>query len=123
MVWLPAQRVRLAVEKDTLEKYFRLGITWIDPRDETKVEVILKSNSNKVYKLRLYIPTDFPNSCPVLVVVEPKTLVLKNGSRLPEGNTSFHTLPDTDGFHRICHFHPHLWSEDTTLYQVFMKGL
>ena len=122
MVWQLAQRVRLTVEKETLEKYFRLGVTWIDPHHETKVDVVLKSNSNKVYKLRIYIPADFPNSCPVLVVVEPKKLLLKDGTRLPEGSSSFHTLPDTYELHRICHFHPTIWSQDTTLFQIFMKG-
>ncbi len=123
MVWLPSQKARLAIEKEKLEQYFRLGVTWIDPRHDTKVEVLLKSNSDKEYKLRIYIPVDFPNSCPALVLVQPKILVLKNGTRLPEGNSAFHTLPDTDGFHRICHFHPTVWSQDITLYQVFMKGL
>ena len=122
MVWSLTQRERLAIEKATLEQYFRLGVTWIDPRRETKVEVLLKSNSDKEYKLRIYIPADFPNSCPALVVVQPKILLLKNGSRLPEGSSPFHTLPDTDGFHRICHFHPNVWAQDTALYNIFMKG-
>ena len=117
------QQDRLAIEKRTLQKYFLLGITWIDPHHETKVEVVLKSNSDKVYVLRIYIPEDFPNSCPVLVVVQPKTLLLRNGTRLPEASYTFHTLPDNDGFHRICHFYPPDWTQDITLYQVFMKGL
>ena len=98
MVWTPLQQDRLAIEKQTLEKYFRLGITWIDPHNETKVEAVLKSNSDYVYVLRIYIPADFPNSCPVLVVVQPKTLLLRNGTRLPEASYTFHTLPDNDGF-------------------------
>lgn len=122
MVWTRLQRERLAIEKEKLERYFKLGVTWIHPRHETKVDVLLKSNSNKDYKLRVYIPADFPNSCPALVVVEPKTLLLKNGSRLPQGNATFHTLVDTDGFHRICHFYPPGWKQDNTLYQIFLKG-
>ena len=122
MVWSLNQRLRLAIEKEKLEEYFRLGITWIDPQDETKVEVLVKSNSNKEYTLRIYIPPDFPNSCPALVVVSPLKLQLRNGSRLPEANDSFHTLVDTDGFHRICHFYPPDWTQDITLFQVFMKG-
>jgi hypothetical protein len=123
MVWTPVQRERLVIEKNTLEKYFRLGIAWIDPQNETKVEVVLKSNSDNVYTLRIYIPADFPNSCPILVVLQPKTLLLRNGSRLPEASYTFHTLPDCDGFHRVCHFYPPDWTPDITLYQVFMKGL
>ena len=123
MGWTTVQQDRLAIEKRTLEKYFRLGISWIDPRHQTKVEVVLKSNSDNVYVLRIYIPEDFPNSCPVLVVVQPKTLQLRNGTRLPEASYTFHTLPDNDGFHRICHFYPPDWTQDITLYQVFMKGL
>ena len=122
MVWSPLQRERLAIEKEKLEKYFRLGVTWIDPQNETKVEVLLRSNSDKEYILRIYIPADFPNSCPVLVVVQPKMLPLKNGTLLPESSYTFHTLPDTDGFHRVCHFYPPDWTPDITLYQVVMKG-
>ena len=123
MVWTAVQRERLAIEKVTLEKYFKLGVTWIDPRHETKVDVVLKSNSDKDYTLRVYIPADFPNACPILVVVKPETLLLKNGKRLPEGNSEFHTFVDHDGFHRICHFFPSQWTPELTLYQVFMKGL
>jgi hypothetical protein len=122
MSWSLTQRERLAIEKSTLEKYFLLGVTWIDPQHETKVEVLLKSNSDKEYKLRIYIPADFPNSCPALVVVSPPELFLMDGLRLPEISDSFHTLEDTDGFRRICHFYPPDWTPDITLYQVFMKG-
>lgn len=122
MVWSPVQRDRLAIEKETLEQYFRLGVTWIDPQGETKVEVLLKSNGDREYILRVYIPADFPNSCPALVVASPQKLLLKNGMRLPQVSDSFHTLEDTHGFHRICHFYPPDWTPDITLYQVFMKG-
>ena len=122
MVWTRVQRDRLAIEKEKLEQYFRLGVTWIDPQGETKVQVLLKSNADREYKLRIYIPPDFPNSCPALVVVSPPKLLLKNGKWLPEMSYPFHTLEDTDGFHRICHFYPPDWTPDITLYQVFMKG-
>ena len=122
MVWSPVQRDRLAIEKETLEQYFRLGVTWIDPQGETKVEVLLKSNGDREYILRVYIPADFPNSCPALVVASPQKLLLKNGMRLPQVSNSFHTLEDTHGFHRICHFYPPDWTPDITFYQVFMKG-
>ena len=122
MVWTRVQRDRLAIEKEKLEQYFRLGVTWIDPQGETKVQVLLKSNADREYKLRIYIPPDFPNSCPALVVVSPPKLLLKNGKWLPEMSYPFHTLQDTDGFHRICHFYPPDWTPDITLYQVFMKG-
>ena len=122
MVWTEVQRNRLAIEKETLEKYFRHGVTWIDPQHETKVDVVLISNPGKAYTLRVYIPADFPNSCPVLVVVSPQRLYLKNGSELPEMSVPFHTLEDTFGFHRVCHFYPPDWTPDITLYQVFMKG-
>ena len=122
MVWTRVQRDRLAIEKEKLEQYFRLGVTWIDPQGETKVQVLLKSNADREYTLRIYIPADFPNSCPALVVVSPPKLLLKNGRRLPQISDSFHTLEDMDGFHRICHFYPPDWTPDITLYQVFMKG-
>ena len=122
MAWTPNQRVRLAIEKEKLEKYFLGGITWIDPTGETKVEVRLTSNSDTEYKLRIYLPPDYPNCCPKLVVVSPKQLLLNDGTPIPRLSGAFHTLERKDGFQSICHFYPPDWTADNTLYQVFMKG-
>ena len=122
MPWSEQQRARLVVEMDILDQYFGDKVTWQNPRGDTKVELELKSNSDADYKLRLYLDRDFPNSCPLMVVVSPEQLRMKNGQPLPLLNNQFHTLETVDGFTKLCHFNPELWSPENTLYQVFMKG-
>lgn len=118
MRWNPIQRQRLVVEKDILEKYFPGKVQWIDPTGNTKVEVTMTTNSNQVYCLRLYVPTDFPNSLP--------TLVVRSSPRpMPNwGNSgATHTLGRTgDGFLKICHYEDSHWNAEHTFYEIFMKG-
>lgn len=122
MSWSPAQIKRLGIEKQLLDKYFPGRITWISPLNSTKVEVKLEANNGKSYTLRIYIPADFPNSCPKVVVVSPPKLFQKNGRELPQDSSAFHTLTGIDGHIAICHFYPPHWNAQNTLYQVFMKG-
>ena len=73
MPWTPAQRNRLATEKRVLEHFFSDKVTWIDPTDDTKVEVLLNTNNGHKYCLRIYLKSssdgasDFPNSVPDMV--------------------------------------------------------
>ena len=116
MPWTSSQTQRLAVEKDTLEKYFPRKVRWIDPTGNTKVDVTMTTNSNQVYCLRLYVPRDFPNSRPVMVV--------KSSPRpMPDWSNyvTSHTLGRNDeGFLQICHYSH--WNGRVTFYEVFMKG-
>ena len=124
MPWSASQQKRLAIEKQLLEKYFGGSrVAWIDPTGDTKVEIRVTCTNDKQYTLRVYIPEDFPNSVPSMIV---KTLFMtplrrRNGNDL-QGNVD-HTLGTQDGCTEICHFEPSLWKDSNTLYQVFMKGL
>ena len=123
--WSEAQRYRLGTEKDILEQYFSKNVEWIEPTNPSKsrVEVKLQSNSNKKYTLRVYLKEDFPNSCPHMAIVQPRNLRSKNNLEIPLMDKSFHTLGLTvDGFTKLCHYSPELWTSDITLYNVFMKG-
>lgn len=123
MPWSESQRCRLALERTILEKYFKDDVKWLEPTGETTVELTLRSNSDTDYKLRVYLPNDFPNSCPHMAVVFPVQLMMKNGRSLPLLDDRFHTLGLTvDGFTKLCHHSPELWTADNTLFQVFMKG-
>ena len=122
MPWSKSQISRLGVEKTILEKFFKDQLEWFDPSGNTKIELKLRSNSDTEYKLRVYLPTDFPSSCPNMVVVFPKQLTTKNGQPLPLLDEHFHTLGTVDDFTKLCHYSPELWTDDNTLYQVFMKG-
>jgi len=123
MPWSAAQRQRLAFEKSLLEKYYRNGVTWIDPTGDTEVEVRVICTNNKQHTLRVYITIGFPNSLPPMVVKTPSMTTLKrrDGSEL-EGATE-HTSGIRDGCTQIDHCRPQLWKENNTLFQVVMKGL
>ena len=123
MGWSESQRKRLGLEKDILEKYFPGRVTWNDPTGSTTVEVRMTTNNDKNYTLKIYLPSDFPNSCPELVVSNPSgALTKRNGSHFDSMSDQDHTWDARDGHTRICHYMPAQWVAENTLYQVFMKG-
>lgn len=123
MPWSTSQRQRLGFEKDLLEKYFRNRVTWIDPTGDTKVEIKVTCSNDRQYTLRIYLPTDFPNSVPDMIVKTPSMcrLTRRDGSAL--AGSPDHVYGSRDGCTKICHFKPDLWRSNNTLYQVVMKGL
>ena len=124
MSWSPTQRKRLGFEKDLLEQYFRGRVSWINPTGNTRVEVRVTCTNDKQYTLRVYLPSDYPNSCPDMVVSNPSSCLRKrDGSLLSDTDGGNHTLDSRDGCTKICHFRSNLWRDNKTLYQVVMKGL
>ena len=124
MSWSASQRRRLGFEKELLEKYFRSRVSWINPTGDTRVEVRVTCTNDKQYTLRVYLPSDYPNSCPQMVVSSPSScLRRKNGSSLSGVSGADHVLGSKDGCTQICHYNSGLWRDDNTLYQVIMKGL
>lgn len=119
MPWTALQRERLGVEKGILERYFAGKVKWIDPTicGKTKVEIEMITNNNKIYHLRLYVPSDYPNSLPDLVVARsPKPMPARGVS------ASMHTLGTRDGCVKICHYYHRRWSPESTFYEIFVKG-
>ena len=123
MSWTPQQQKRLGLEKNVLERYFRGKVRWIEQTScgRAKVEVAMTTSGNRNYTLRIPIPSDFPNSCPAMLVTKPSS-PLRNidGGVL---GYSDHSWGTKDGSTQICHFRTDLWTAQNTLYQVFMKGL
>ena len=124
MPWSTTQRQRLAFEKSLLEQYFRNRVTWIDPTGDTKVEVRVTCSNDRQHTLRVYLPSDYPNSVPDMIVKTPgmTTVKSRSGGEMSGGSTD-HIIGTRDGCTKICHFKPDLWKDDNTLYQVIMKGL
>lgn len=127
MPWSASQKQRLAFEKELLEKYFCGRVSWINPTGNTTVEVKVTCTNDKEYVLRVYLPSDYPSSCPQMVVKPPyffaTYLWKKDWTRMTTANGTDHTYGSRDGYTQICHFKPSLWKGDNTLYQVVMKGL
>lgn len=122
-LWSEVQRKRLALEKEILQQYFP-AFTWINPTDSsnTKIEGEVKTDVGNIYKLRVYVPSDFPNSRPDMVVLSPYPLKGFLGKDMKEHETSstMHTLEPRDGYLKICHYRD--WLPNLTLYKVVLKG-
>jgi len=120
-----AQTIRLENERRDLERNFqRDKIWWTFLTEETYVEVEVSCTNEKKYVLRVYIPNDFPNSCPSVVVFSPNGILRRaNGSFLRNASRSDHVLPSKDGYTQICHFRSDIWMGDATLSQVVKKGV
>jgi hypothetical protein len=124
MTWSQIQRQRLAVEKEILQKYFP-AFNWINPTDSdnTQISGVIKTNVGSSYRLKVFVPSDFPNSRPDMIVLEPYPLKGYRGQNMKEHGTSgiMHTLdPNTYGYVQICHYRD--WLPNLTLYKVVLKG-
>ena len=122
MPWSNYQLRRLQQEKEILAKYFQGRVRWSNINGRTKVQVQMTSNSNRNYTLSITLSDDFPHSCPILLVEYPSSLSQRNGMALPHNSQEFHTLHNLSGLVSICHFVPNAWTNENTLYQVFIKG-
>ncbi|CAB3993035.1 Hypothetical predicted protein [Paramuricea clavata] len=119
MSWIPTQQYRLAVEKEILDRFFPGKVQWIDPTvaGRTRIEIEMTSNSNQVYRLRAYVPPDYPNSLPDLVVAGSPKPMPNWGS-----HHATHTIGIRDGCLKICHYYAPRWNPEHTFYEIFVKG-
>jgi hypothetical protein len=121
MPWSRAQQIRLQIESQTLHHYFP-NFKWINPTDpdNTKVEGYLKANTQMFYKIRVYVPPDFPNSMPDLVVMDD--LKGYRGKNLKILSAEMHILSPRDGYIKICHTRHIDWVPSKSIYFVVIKG-
>ena len=119
MPWSRFQRPRLVLERRILEKEYPVNdIKWIDPKGEAKIELRVETNHRNVYRLRVHVPEDFPNSVPLLLVSD-------SPQPMPDWdeNHECHTLNRHDGLINICHHYYRHWSpKDNHIVDVFKKG-
>jgi hypothetical protein len=123
MTWTTSQQRRLQMEKQVLSKYFPC-FQWINQMDSanTRVEGNICTNAKNLYTLRVYVPSDFPNSLPEMVVTSPYPLTGYGGKDLKDYGVSaaMHLLTPVNGYVKICHYRN--WTPDLTLYLVVLKG-
>ncbi|CAB4027573.1 Hypothetical predicted protein [Paramuricea clavata] len=118
MPWTADQRQRLAKEKSTLEKYFPGKVVWLDPTENTMIEITMITNNERTYVLRVYIPPDYPNSLPIMVVRDsPEPM-----PNWISGRMTHSFGQNEDGHLVICHYRRDRWSPDRTLSDIVVKG-
>lgn len=138
---------RMKVETAVLNKYFP-KFKWIPEDDPERLEVELRTNSGNLYQLTLFLPLDYPNSQPEMVISDPCPLMEyrediddeeneddydfeddedednydDEPNALLNASGSMHTLQAIDGCVQICHYRSSNWSPRITLYKVILKG-
>ena len=92
--------------------------------NEILVDVEVFCELGKKYVLRLYIPPNFPKSCPSMVVIAAGGILRrKDHSLLSFASRQDHVLSSKDGYTRISHYPVNSWVGNKTLLQVIKKGL
>lgn len=82
------------------------------------------STGNK-YKLKLKLPQNYPDQCPLLYVESPHILKKYGGGTINEIGSShaFHiNTPGPNGCVQICHFTRETWDASRTAVQVLAMG-
>lgn len=107
--WSETQVRRLEQEKQVLNDFFGPEqVKW--NIEQRAFDVSIKSVQKKeTYIFRVYLPQDYPNSCPVLALVYPDELLQVNGEPIPESSKEFHTERKKDGHLAICHYGRNEW--------------
>jgi len=114
---------RLQFENLILEKFFprkykfeNLGLT------NEFLDVGVKTQSGKVYRLNIRLKPDYPNSLPEMFVVYPLPLRQFDGSVLNGVSHIMHTLSNDNDKIQICHFKRENWNPNQSLYKIILKG-
>jgi ubiquitin-protein ligase len=114
---------RFNSEKIVLEKYFPRNVNFVNIHSSTGyVEVGLKTQSGNIYKLKIEVNMDYPNSKPEVYVSYPGTLTDYYGNKMLSASQAMHTLFAKSDMTQICHTWDKNWTPKLTLYKVVMKA-
>ncbi len=123
MSWSTEQQNRLNREWEIVQRYF--------PRFVLKtygtqlcIEGSLYTNSKALYSLRLYVPSDMPNSVPEVVITYPSPATDYWGRSLTayDASATMHLLNPRDGYPKICTYKSTHWNPNRTFYNVLIKA-
>jgi hypothetical protein len=122
MAWSAEQQSRLNKEWEVIQRYFP-HFQFAYAGIQLCLEGQLTTNRKAVYHVRLYVPNDFPNSVPEVVVTWPNPLTDFQGLSLAryQYSAQMHLLSPKDGFPRICTYKSTHWNPNRTFYNVLIK--
>lgn len=114
---------RLQYETAILERYFpkRYKFENLNLGNEL-LDVGVKTQSGKVYRLNIKLQADYPNSLPEVYVVYPLPLRKYNGSEIEGASHNMHTLSNDGGKIQLCHFKRENWNPNQSLYKIVLKA-
>ncbi len=122
MSWSTEQQNRLNKEWEIVKQYFP-GFEWKYYGTQLCLEGWMTTNQKTMYKLRLYVPIDMPNSVPEVVITYPYPITDNLGKALTDYNYSatMHLLSPKDGYPKICTYKSTHWNPNRTFYNVLIK--
>ena len=112
---------RLTAEQNLLSQKFPSNVFRFfnsDDLDKAYLRIGAKTNSGNVYTLHMDLST-FPTGQPKVFVT--KMLKSRDGQDLNYVSAAMHTLRSENGWTRICHYGPHSWTPNVSLYKVYIK--
>lgn len=114
---------RLQFETSILERYFPRKYKFENLYLANELlDVGVKTQSGKVYRLNIRLKPDYPNSLPEVYVVFPLPLRRHNGTEIDGASHELHTLSNDDEKIQICHFKRENWNPNQSLYKIILKG-
>ena len=114
---------RLQHERAILERYFPNKYKFENLNSSNEfLDVGVKTQSGKVYRLNIRLRPDYPNSLPEVYIVFPLPLRKHDGSILNGVSHEFHTLGNDGDKIKICHYIPEKWNPNHSLYRIILKG-
>jgi ubiquitin-protein ligase len=113
---------RLQMETAILERYFSRKYKFENLNSSNSfLDVGVKTQSGKVYRLKIKLSQDYPNSLPEVYITYPLPLMKKDGSKLDGASHDFHTLGNEGDNIQICHFKSENWNPNQSLYKIALK--
>lgn len=122
MAWTTEQNNRLIKEKEILQKYFP-SFQYKYYGDILCLEGWMYTNKKNAYQIRLYVPSDVPNSVPDVVIISPFPTTDYWGRNLTvyANSATMHLLSPRDNCPKICTYKSTYWNPNRTFYNVLIK--
>lgn len=117
------QAQRLHFETTILERYFPRRYKFENLHSsDGYLDVGMKTQSGKVYRLNIKLNPDYPNSLPKVYVVHPLPLRNHSGSIIEGASHDMHTLSNDGEKIQLCHFKSENWNPNQSLYKIILKA-
>lgn len=114
---------RLNIETTILDRYFPKKYKFENLYSEHEyLDVGVKVQSGKVYRLKIITAKDYPNSLPKVYITYPLPLYKKDGSKITGACHKMHTLSNDGDNVQICHYKSEHWHPNITLFKVLLKA-
>lgn len=111
---------RYEAELQVLNRYLTPNLFKFQDMGTNRAHLVMAARTNRKNIYTLYIPLDgFPETLPKVFVT--RMLKSRTGEDLDGASAAMHTLPSENGWTRLCHYAADSWTEDVSLYKVYIK--